>query len=222
MEFAATLSGGTWADNPVDVQPMLAALARRVNDNTSDEGRMALLPWAAWLVGTAGEHRDDLDGVLGARVGATALRHADPATAARLAPAMAALAWPGAVQAGRVRAWRQAAGRRRGARRLIRLAVAALAGVAHSDETLRALLADAVNTTRDHDGLEPVVVDSTGYQQWPLTQPITVELRIPDGSESAYYFCTALPDRWPPALAEAWSARSDELRRTAAGRRSRG
>jgi hypothetical protein len=194
LEFAATLPGGPWADHPVHVQPALAALARRVNDHTSDAARRALLPWAAWLVGTASEH--DLDAALAARAGATALRHADPATAARLAPA---LTGPGTA---------------RGAtRRLIRLAVATLAGAPHPDEELRALLADAVNITRDSAGLDPVVVDSTGFREWPATQPIEVELRIPDGSESAFYFCTALPGGWPPALAEAWSARADELRR---------
>ncbi|GIM97619.1 hypothetical protein [Paractinoplanes toevensis] len=189
MEFAATLPGGPWADNPVHVQPALTALARRVNDHTSDDGRPALLPWAAWLVGTAGEH--DLDGALAVR--ATALRHADPA--------LAALAWPATARA---------------TRRLIRLAVATVAGSLHPDEALRALLADAVNATRSTAGLEPVVVDSAGYREWPTTQPIRVELRIPDGSESAFYFCTALPGGWPRALAEAWSARADELRRRTA------
>lgn len=213
VEFAATLPGGVWTDRPLDVQPILAAVARRVNDRTSDDARIALLPWAAWLVGTNGNHDEDRDTAIAARTGAAALRHADPATATRLAAGLARVAWPTPTGHGRLHTWRRKVSHRRNTLRLIRLAITTLAATPHPDETLRALLADTVNLTRGHQGLEPVVVDYSGYQTWPRMQPVTVEVRTPDGTESTHYFCTALPQQWPPALAQAWSTRTGELRR---------
>jgi hypothetical protein len=217
VEFAATLPAGVWTDRPPGVQPTLAAVARRVNDRTSDEARIALLPWAAWLVGTGGEeHDEDVDTAIAAHTGAVALRHADPATADRLAVALARTAWPKPAGHGRLHTWRRQMSRRRDRHRVIRLATAALAAAPHPDQALRDLLADTVNLTRRRQHLEPVAVDYTGYQTWPRVQQIEVQVRTPDGAESTYYFCTALPQRWPPALEQAWTARTGELRRVAA------
>jgi hypothetical protein len=224
VEFAGALPGGRWSDDPAGVQPVLAALARVVNDATTDRARMALLPWAAWLVGTAGPVRDDLlDRAVAARVGATALRHCDRSGAAVLAPVMAELAWHEPAATGRLRRWWATAGRRRAAAKLIRASALAVAAAGrHPDETLRTMLAEAVNTVRAHDGLAPVTVDVTGHLSWPAVQPIRVEIRIPDGAESRYEFCTALPGTWPAALATAWSARGEKLRWSGADRREGG
>jgi hypothetical protein len=50
MELASALSGSRWSDHPDGVDATLAALARMVNDRTSDAGRSGLLPLAPWLV----------------------------------------------------------------------------------------------------------------------------------------------------------------------------
>jgi hypothetical protein len=211
VEFASALPGGQWTDHPASVQPVLAALARAINDATTDEARMALLPWAPWLVGTAKTvgTAGTQDHDIAVRAGALALRHAGPSAAQRLADAMAYVSnLP--EPAGKLRRWRQT----RAAVQIIRMSVAVVAaGDRRADETLRTMLTEAVNMVRERDGLVTVDVPVTGYRTWPATQPIRVELRVPDGSESRYEYCAALPDDWPPPLAEAWAARLGEISR---------
>jgi hypothetical protein len=43
MEMASFLAGERWSDHPSCTHPLLASLARLVNDNTSDEGRQELV-----------------------------------------------------------------------------------------------------------------------------------------------------------------------------------
>ena len=42
MEFASLLAGEPWSDHPACTHPLLAAVARHVNDSTSDAGRARL------------------------------------------------------------------------------------------------------------------------------------------------------------------------------------
>jgi hypothetical protein len=42
MELASLLAGERWSDHPACTHPLLAAVARQVNDHTSDAARMAL------------------------------------------------------------------------------------------------------------------------------------------------------------------------------------
>lgn len=51
MEFASFLAGERWSDHPKCTHPLLAALARAVNDCTSDEGRSRLTPLIPEVVG---------------------------------------------------------------------------------------------------------------------------------------------------------------------------
>ena len=206
VEFAGTLPGGPWTDHPPGIHPMLGALARAVNDATTGEARLALLPWAAWLVGTGDD--ETLGRTIATRAATTALRHADRFAAQRLAAALAHLTWDSPT------GWWRATQQRHGAVRLVRGSVAIVAASArHPDETLRDLLAEGIGTARAHAGLPAVDVPAAGHRSWPATQSIEVEVRVPDGSESRYDHCTALPGRWPPELADAWTARRDELRR---------
>jgi hypothetical protein len=73
--------------------------------------------------------------------------------------------------------------------------------------------AEVVDMVRMRAGLGAVQVPVTGFRSRPDTQPIEVEWRVPDGAESRYDHCTALPDRWPSAPADAWTARLEELSR---------
>src|ERR671937_484831 len=55
MELASFLAGERWSDHPTCTHPLLAAVARLVNDNTSDAGRRrlaALIPSVIGLTGT--------------------------------------------------------------------------------------------------------------------------------------------------------------------------
>ena len=42
MELASLLAGERWSDDPACTHPLLALLARNVNDSTSDAGRARL------------------------------------------------------------------------------------------------------------------------------------------------------------------------------------
>jgi hypothetical protein len=54
MEFASLLAGERWSDHPVCTHPLLGAVARHVNDFTTDAGRprlAALIPSVIGLIG---------------------------------------------------------------------------------------------------------------------------------------------------------------------------
>jgi len=57
MEFASFLAGERWSDHPTCTHPLLAQLARRVNDLISDEGRQQLVPLIPLVVGRHGDDR---------------------------------------------------------------------------------------------------------------------------------------------------------------------
>ncbi len=57
MELASVLAGERWSDHPSCTHPLLAELAREVNDRTSDAGRHQLLPLIPSVVGRRGNDR---------------------------------------------------------------------------------------------------------------------------------------------------------------------
>ncbi|MCU1425873.1 MAG: hypothetical protein JWM51_2164 [Microbacteriaceae bacterium] len=57
MEYASHLSGERWSDHPACTHPAVAALARAVNDCTTDEARAKLIPLIPSVIGLTG--RDD-------------------------------------------------------------------------------------------------------------------------------------------------------------------
>jgi hypothetical protein len=60
MEFASFLAGERWSDHPACTHPLLAQLARRVNDLIGDEGRQQLVPLIPLVVGRRGDDRTSL------------------------------------------------------------------------------------------------------------------------------------------------------------------
>jgi len=54
MELASVLAGERWSDHPSCTHPLLAQLARRVNEHTSDDGRQDLAPLIPSVVGRRG------------------------------------------------------------------------------------------------------------------------------------------------------------------------
>jgi hypothetical protein len=70
MELASFLAGERWSDHPVCTHPLLAALARDVNDCTSDAGRARLVPLIPSVIGLTGEalHIDARIALMCARV----------------------------------------------------------------------------------------------------------------------------------------------------------
>jgi hypothetical protein len=57
MEFASFLAGERWSDHPSCTHPLLAQLARQVNDHISDADRQQLVPLIPPVVGRMGDDR---------------------------------------------------------------------------------------------------------------------------------------------------------------------
>ena len=55
MEFASLLAGERWSDHPACTHPLLAAVARHVNDYTSDAGRPRLADLIPSVIGLTGQ-----------------------------------------------------------------------------------------------------------------------------------------------------------------------
>jgi len=55
MEMASFLAGGRWSDHPACTHPLLANLARLVNDHVDDELRPRLIPLIPSVIGLTGE-----------------------------------------------------------------------------------------------------------------------------------------------------------------------
>jgi len=53
MEMASWLAGEPWSDHPGCTHPVLAELARRINDTVDDEHRHQLVPFIPDVIGTA-------------------------------------------------------------------------------------------------------------------------------------------------------------------------
>jgi hypothetical protein len=55
MELASLLAGEPWSDHPACTHPLLAAVARQVNDHTSDAGRSRLTELIPSVIGLTGD-----------------------------------------------------------------------------------------------------------------------------------------------------------------------
>src|SRR2546429_1996638 len=84
MELASYLAGERWSDHPACTHPLLAAVARDVNDYTSDAGRARLAGVIPSVIGLTGE---DLH--VDARIALVCARRALPGAAAERQQAMA-------------------------------------------------------------------------------------------------------------------------------------
>jgi hypothetical protein len=84
MEFASLLAGERWSDHPACTHPLLAAVARHVNDYTSDAGRSRLVPLIPSVIGLTG---DDLH--IDARIALRSATMALPVVAAERQGVMA-------------------------------------------------------------------------------------------------------------------------------------
>ena len=73
MEFASYLAGEPWSDHPACTHPLLAGVARDVNDCTTDAGRSRLAPLIPSVIGLTPD-----DPHVVARVTARCIQHALP------------------------------------------------------------------------------------------------------------------------------------------------
>jgi hypothetical protein len=84
MELASLLAGERWSDHPACTHPLLAAVARHVNDHTSDAGRQRLADLIPSVIGLTG---DDLH--IDARIALRSATMALPVVAAERQQVMA-------------------------------------------------------------------------------------------------------------------------------------
>ncbi|GIH03793.1 hypothetical protein Rhe02_18600 [Rhizocola hellebori] len=84
MELASFLAGQRWSDHPACTHPLLAALARLVNDCTTDANRQRLAALIPSVIGLTSEDLQ-MDAQIALRCGSVAL----PVVAADRQPAMA-------------------------------------------------------------------------------------------------------------------------------------
>lgn len=166
MEFASFLAGERWSDHPACTHPLLASLARDVNDLTSDAARDRLLPLVHRVIGLDGD-APGLDARIALRAAAEALPIASAERQQALAvgmlgllvhadhdPALESIADAALEQAPHATRWARdylAAARRvrhgdQAAYAIVHTAVVgiALACVDDADERLRRVLEDAI------------------------------------------------------------------------------
>lgn len=72
MEFASLLAGEPWSDHPDCTHPLLAALARDVNDHIGDEARREIAPLVPEVIGL-NLHDPSIDALLAREVALAAL-----------------------------------------------------------------------------------------------------------------------------------------------------
>lgn len=84
MELASYLAGERWSDHPACTHPLLAALARQVNDRTSDDGRQRLAVLIPMVIGLTSD-----DQHVDARIALRSARTALPVVAAERQRVMA-------------------------------------------------------------------------------------------------------------------------------------
>lgn len=72
MEMASVLAGERWSDHPRCTHPLLAEVARNVNDRTSDEGRQRLALLIPAVIGATTD-RPDVDARIALRCAVVAL-----------------------------------------------------------------------------------------------------------------------------------------------------
>lgn len=173
MEFASYLAGERWSDKPTCTHPLLAGLARLVNDNVDDDTRAGMVELIPEVVGlTSDDPR--VDAMVALRAAATALpvaperqqraiavgvltceryaggpsgryAPADELVSRTLAAAPHAERWARDFRCGRPVSERVF--RRRAAPWVVRLSVASIVGSAGTgaNRLLRGMLADAID-----------------------------------------------------------------------------
>jgi hypothetical protein len=185
MEFASYLAGEPWSDSPQCTDPLLAHLARAVNDQLGDARRDEIAPDIPRVIGLRGDHRV-LAPIIAVRAAAAALPVASagrqkalagalltipPLLPAMRVPAVAAIARAALDAAPHAEQWavehmrrypvRERDLRRSGCANTVTLAVTGIAEacVADPESLLVALLRDAITDVEQL--LAPVEVRET-------------------------------------------------------------
>jgi hypothetical protein len=209
LELVSALPGGAWTDHPPGIDPVFGVLARAVNDATTDAQRPALAQLISWLATLPPVPDEQAAAVVVAACLRAALPRSDPAQTAALTHA-ADLATDAGDCGDR---WWERRARRRAAICAVRLAVGTInrpthpAGAAAApDQTLAALLTDALSSVRLLHGLPPVPALARPAAACRVSVPVRSTLRAPDGAESLHHHANALVEYWPRWLLDSSAA----------------
>jgi hypothetical protein len=207
MELVAAAAGGAWTDRPLCTSPVLAHVARTVNDHTSAQARPHLAPLIPYLISVPG-HVDDIQADLATSL--AVLAAARPRLAADLADALTEQLHRAAVQRPRrivpTRRQHQFLSITNLALRAIRDNV----NPADSDRALRELLVNAINAQRAVERLVPLV-SPPGITATAGSIVVLARLVEPPGADWLELEVSANPRRFPEWLRFAWQQRQSEL-----------
>ncbi|SFL22344.1 hypothetical protein [Geodermatophilus ruber] len=205
-EVAAALTTHCWTDHPACIPPVLAQLARGVNDRTSAEARTALAPLIPWAINGPRPTTDltadaAVISLLTGQIPAEVLRAPVPEPLLRRLD-----------RRPRPRHVLDRAGWRRAARRLVRAqlrAVTATLDGPDRDARLRALLVGAIDATRAAVGLGPLPEPGAPPEAGEQLVPVIADLASVD--EVLELRVDPVLEDWPDWLRDPWSRRLSEM-----------
>lgn len=213
MELVAATVGGPWTDHPLCTPPVLAQVARTVNDHTSAEARPVLAPLIPYLIADRAGI-DNLEADLN-------VCQAVLASAATFAPADLIHTLTRQVHqvADEATAGRRWLSRRRQHHKLLAITHLALRALyehasnpAKRDRALYVVLVDTINTQRAIEDLHPIT--TTVDPQSPLiTGSFTVLTRLikPSGADWLELEVSTDTSQLPDWLSAPWRERQSEL-----------
>jgi hypothetical protein len=205
-EVAAILTTHQWTDHPACLPPVLAEMARAVNDLTSPDARTALAPLVPWAISGPRPSKD-----LTADIAVTTAlmdltrcqRPGDPS----LAPLLQRL-----QRRPRTRHVLDRIAWRRAARHLVRAQlrfITATTGGSVRDDRLRALLITAIDSNRAVEDLPPLPQPAAAPMIGTHLLPVTAHPARVD--EVFELHVEPLIDGWPDWIRDPWDLRLHEL-----------
>jgi hypothetical protein len=205
-EVAAILTTHQWTDHPPCLPPVLAQLARGVNDRTSPGARTALMPLIPWAISGPYSWKDvnaDVAVTIALMDQARCERPGDPT----LDPLLQRLGRRPRPHHSLDRiVWRRAA--RHLVRAQLRFITATTEGSTR-DDRLRAVLTAAIDTSRAAEGLPPLPQPADAPAIGVDLLPVTTQLSRAD--EVFELRVEPLIDAWPDWIRDPWHLHLDEL-----------
>lgn len=212
MELVGATVGGPWTDRPACTSPVLAHLARAVNDHTSPPARPALAALIPYLISEP-DHRD--------------YPHADVAAGTTVLTAASTAAPPDLITALKQHLQQVTADTDLPQRRLPRLtplrhhhrflaitdlalkAIYDTADPDRRDTVLKALLVAAINAQRQLANLPPISPPTSSPD--PATLTVLTRMVMPSGADWHELEVRIDPDHCPTWLTDLWHQRQAEL-----------
>jgi hypothetical protein len=204
-EVAAVLSAQRWGDHPGCTPPVLAQVARGVNDTIGAAARTQLAPLIPWAIGPP-RPGSDLSSDTAVTAALISLASSRPGCDAAHGPLLRRL-----QRRPRPHHLLERVGWRHAARQLVRSQLRFLAASTEGparDEQLRTLLVTAINVDRAASGLPPMP-EPPDVPGGPRLLPVLTSVVCRD--EAVELHVEPLLERWPDWIRGPWQQRLSEL-----------